>query len=409
MAIQTLRQVPSDHTPYDSQLMLDKIKETLKETDAELADRVKQVVGIETINGKQVCKLKVDLSYLESLKKPFQQSSKTENPNNQKVAEIFFKILECESVLPGYGIDELRIVDLNIQGTNVSGRCVFYRDQKELSRFVTQALTKFNLSYTLVTHTFLSSLQNFPALKELSIDGCLNLSQLPKSSHHEGVLSATLEKVSLVKTSITTDLQFLKNLEKAFPSIQIIHISQHFGTKFLGVKDEIKRKTAIDPIALNPCGHVISRESLAEIRELNACKACWLNLDLITPFYDAQFPVSSMEKINGKWVVDILDYAREKLSSRIAYFHPVCQHLFTESTIKNKFGVDPEVMNKNPSVLKHMNCPGCQELNRLNPLDLKRLFLSLTPHNPIEVSENCTTLNALDDYTKRGTLFENKN
>ena len=97
-----------------------KLQLALSTINPALSDRV-NIVAIENVNGKKICKIEVDLSKMESLN---QAVVGDENPNNAEVAGIIIDILRLGSRLAIYEIDALEIVHLNLKKTKVSSRSV---------------------------------------------------------------------------------------------------------------------------------------------------------------------------------------------------------------------------------------------------------------------------------------------
>lgn len=192
-----------------------KLRLALSTVNPALSDRV-NIVAIEKVNGKKICKIEADLSRFDALKRAVVAG---ENPNNAEAAGILYDIVRLGSRLSIFNIDALEIVHLNLANTNVSSRSVVGKftwslEGQELEIVMPKllkSLAKLNLSNTLATDSVFSHLHRLAALKEVSLDGCAISQTFPKSAG-----SNTLEKISCIGTGFFSTT-YLKELHQAFP------------------------------------------------------------------------------------------------------------------------------------------------------------------------------------------------
>ena len=369
----------------DLQRINDIIYNELASKNIELAHRVK-VSALEQRNGQTFCKIKVDLSYFPT----FQGGNK--ETNNRDVRTFLKSIHESAQKLKTLGFGEPIFDHIDLSHNKVSGSSILSHSMIASGMF--NSLTKLNLNYTKASQTLYNLA--LPLLKELELDGCTEMSVIEPDA---GILNSTLEKITMLKNKAIVDKNYLEKLGSAFPAIKEIYVSQPNDVKFLGIKDSSTLESAKNPVVLNPCGHVLSQISARFDINRNSCSLCRTAPDKNIPYFPAQFPTSVIRKEKDKWIVELQDYGLNVPEGRI-FFHPECQQIFTDKTIKEEFALDSTDVEQTKTELKKHACPECQKNGFDKPLEAMQIYPKLTPHDQFEDSMNQQTLEELSGYAE---------
>ncbi len=191
--------------------------------------------------------------------------------------KIIAKLNEMSSNSFSFSISEI-----DFSGTKCSMRALFREGFEDLVQSIKHDLKVLKLSGTQSSLEGFQFLHNLRTLKELEFDDCspdLQNGQFQAQQFRNFHPCPSLEKMSLLGTSLKMGTQWLPPLQIIFPNVKKIAITQEYGphTKTLGIADAATLSTAVEPQVIK-CGHIFNLTTL-QGNWANQCLTCRTHFD----------------------------------------------------------------------------------------------------------------------------------